>query len=74
MPASENLLDSAGESSPQGGAHVQEELQTNTDVVLLDGGMGHQLKAMGVEIKGVVGSMERFLGVAMANTRNPDLV
>ena len=42
--------------------------------VLLDGGMGHQLKAMGVEIAGKVGSMERFLGVAMANTRDPALV
>ena len=42
--------------------------------VLLDGGMGHQLKAMGVEIAGKVGSMERFLGVAMATTRDPALV
>ena len=42
--------------------------------VLLDGGMGHQLKAMGVEIAGKVGSMQRFLGVAMANTRDPALV
>ena len=42
--------------------------------VLLDGGMGHQLRKMGVEIKGPVGSMERFLGVAQANTRSPDLV
>eukprot|EP00750_Incisomonas_marina_P000215 INCI10181.2.p1 GENE.INCI10181.2~~INCI10181.2.p1 ORF type:complete len:247 (+),score=48.72 INCI10181.2:114-854(+) len=42
--------------------------------ILLDGGMGHQLKAMGVEINGIVGSMERFLGVAMANSAQPDLV
>jgi methionine synthase I (cobalamin-dependent) len=42
--------------------------------VLLDGGMGHQLKAMGIKIEGKVGTMERFLGVALANTRQPDLV
>ena len=49
--------------------------ETNvSEITLLDGGMGHQLKAMGVTIKGVVGTMERFLGVAMANTDNPDLV
>merc|ERR1719421_2375905 len=43
-------------------------------VMLLDGGMGHQLKAMGIEISGPVGSMRRFLGVAMANLENPQLV
>lgn len=42
--------------------------------ILLDGGMGHQLKAMGVTITGECGSMRRFLGVAMANTENPELV
>ena len=42
--------------------------------LLLDGGMGHQLKAMGVKIEGVVGSMERFLGVALANEQTPNLV
>ena len=40
----------------------------------MDGGMGHQLKAMGIKIEGKVGTMERFLGVALANTREPDLV
>ena len=45
-----------------------------SQITLLDGGMGHQLKAMGVEISGRVGSMERFLGVAMANAENPDIV
>lgn len=43
-------------------------------VTLLDGGMGHQLKAMGIEISGPVGSMRRFLGVAMANLEKPQLV
>jgi len=42
--------------------------------VVLDGGMGHQLRNMGVEIKGEIGTMERFLGVATANTSNPALV
>jgi S-methylmethionine-dependent homocysteine/selenocysteine methylase len=42
--------------------------------VLLDGGMGHQLRVMGVKIEGVVGTMERFLGVALANETNPTLV
>eukprot|EP00927_Polykrikos_kofoidii_P080681 TRINITY_DN77625_c0_g1_i1.p1 TRINITY_DN77625_c0_g1~~TRINITY_DN77625_c0_g1_i1.p1 ORF type:complete len:354 (+),score=47.68 TRINITY_DN77625_c0_g1_i1:51-1064(+) len=43
-------------------------------VIVLDGGMGHQLKAMGIEVKGACGSMQRFLGVAMANIENPELV
>lgn len=46
----------------------------NERVFVLDGGMGHQLKAMGIKIEGRVGSMERFLGVAMANSRAPELV
>jgi len=45
-----------------------------TKNLLLDGGMGHQLKAMGVKIEGVVGSMERFLGVALANETHPEIV
>lgn len=43
-------------------------------VTLLDGGMGHQLRAMGVDISGPVGSMRRFLGVALANAERPRLV
>ena len=42
--------------------------------VLLDGGMGHQLKAMGVKVEGPRGSMQRFLGVAVANSNQPELV
>lgn len=43
-------------------------------VTVLDGGMGHQLKAMGVEISGPVGSMRRFLGVAVANVEQKQMV
>eukprot|EP01052_Picozoa_sp_SAG31_P000660 SAG31_NODE_19_length_35031_cov_42.510707_11_plen_161_part_00 len=46
----------------------------DSTTTVLDGGMGHQLKAMGVEIKGPVGSQSRFLGVCMANKEQPDLV
>jgi S-methylmethionine-dependent homocysteine/selenocysteine methylase len=42
--------------------------------VLLDGGMGHQLKRMGVKIEGEVGTMQRFLGVALANEADPPMV
>jgi len=43
-------------------------------ITILDGGMGHQLKAMGVEITGPVGSLRRFLGVAVANVERPEMV
>ena len=36
--------------------------------------MGHQLKAMGIKIEGEVGTLSRFLGVALANSTQPDLV
>jgi S-methylmethionine-dependent homocysteine/selenocysteine methylase len=42
--------------------------------VILDGGMGHLLRRNGVLIQGEIGSMQRFLGVALANTEQPDLV
>ena len=45
-----------------------------TAALVLDGGMGHQLKRMGVAIEGEVGTMQRFLGVAIANEANPQLV
>ena len=32
------------------------------------------LRRLGVEIKGEVGTLERFLGVALANTEAPELV
>lgn len=47
---------------------------TSQSVTILDGGMGHQLKAMGVEISGPIGSISRFLGVAVANTETPQIV
>eukprot|EP00929_Paragymnodinium_shiwhaense_P001834 TRINITY_DN102046_c0_g1_i1.p1 TRINITY_DN102046_c0_g1~~TRINITY_DN102046_c0_g1_i1.p1 ORF type:complete len:314 (+),score=57.83 TRINITY_DN102046_c0_g1_i1:173-1114(+) len=43
-------------------------------VTLLDGGMGHLLKRFGVQIEGEVGTMRRFLGVAVANLESPKLV
>jgi len=43
-------------------------------ITVLDGGMGHQLKAMGVQVTGAVGTMRRFMGVAMANAEQPELV
>ena len=36
--------------------------------------MGHQLRSMGVEIKGVPGTLQRFLGVAVAVKTQPQLV
>lgn len=42
--------------------------------MILDGGMGHLLRRNGVEISGPIGTMERFLGVALANRDAPELV
>jgi len=41
---------------------------------LLDGGMGHLLRRNGVAVRGVIGSMERFLNVALANREQPEVV
>eukprot|EP00747_Dinoflagellata_sp_TGD_P209265 gnl/TRDRNA2_/TRDRNA2_82659_c0_seq3.p1 gnl/TRDRNA2_/TRDRNA2_82659_c0~~gnl/TRDRNA2_/TRDRNA2_82659_c0_seq3.p1 ORF type:complete len:309 (-),score=77.64 gnl/TRDRNA2_/TRDRNA2_82659_c0_seq3:132-1058(-) len=43
-------------------------------VLVLDGGMGHLLRRMGVQMRGEIGSVERFLGVALANIEQPELV
>ena len=43
-------------------------------LIILDGGMGHLLRRHGVAIEGPIGSMQRFLGVALANTTQPELV
>lgn len=43
-------------------------------ILLLDGGMGHTLRRNGVRIQGKVGSIERFLNVALANCDAPRLV
>lgn len=42
--------------------------------VIMDGGMGHMLRRLGVPVEGEVGTMERFLGVATANIETPDIV
>ena len=42
--------------------------------LVLDGGMGHLLRRKGIEISGPLGSLQRFLGVAMANRGEPELV
>jgi S-methylmethionine-dependent homocysteine/selenocysteine methylase len=43
-------------------------------VTVLDGGMGHMLRRLGVVIEGELGSQQRFLGVALANSEQPELV
>ena len=43
-------------------------------VLILDGGNGHALRRNGVLIKGVIGTMERFLNVALANRDQPEIV
>eukprot|EP00930_Biecheleria_cincta_P018650 TRINITY_DN1444_c0_g1_i1.p1 TRINITY_DN1444_c0_g1~~TRINITY_DN1444_c0_g1_i1.p1 ORF type:complete len:332 (+),score=43.03 TRINITY_DN1444_c0_g1_i1:94-996(+) len=45
-----------------------------SDIIILDGGMGHLLRRKGIEVKGELGSSERFLGVAMANIEQPSIV
>jgi S-methylmethionine-dependent homocysteine/selenocysteine methylase len=47
---------------------------TRSAINVLDGGMGHLLRRMGVKIEGEIGSQKRFLGVALANTEKPALV
>ncbi|KAJ1472888.1 Homocysteine S-methyltransferase [Baffinella frigidus] len=53
---------------------MQSRVVMQPRAVLLDGGMGHQLRNMGVRVEGPRGSMGRFLGVAVANSKQPDLV
>lgn len=43
-------------------------------VTVMDGGMGHMLRRLGVPVEGELGTMERFLGVATANIKTPDIV
>merc|ERR1711988_99912 len=43
-------------------------------LTITDGGMGHLLKRKGVKVQGEVGTMQRFLGVALANLDQPELV
>ena len=45
----------------------------NTDIV--DGGMGHMLRRLGVDIDGTEpGSIQRFRKITMANVTNPEIV
>jgi len=60
--------------APPAGAPKRARRSAPGSIVVLDGGMGHQLKAMGIEISGPVGSMRRFLGVTMANLDQPEKV
>ena len=41
---------------------------------ILDGGMGHLLRRKGVPVSGAIGSMERFLNVALANRNQKETV
>jgi len=43
-------------------------------LLVLDGGNGHGLRRNGVVIQGPIGSMERFLNVALANREQPEIV
>lgn len=52
----------------------QHSKASESSVILLDGGMGHQLKMMGIPITGKVGTMGRFLNVVVANIKHPELV
>lgn len=49
-------------------------MNTPETVLVMDGGMGHELRRRGIEVKGAIGTVERFLGVALANTKQPDIV
>ena len=55
-------------------APEMEDPEAARPILLLDGGMGHQLRRSGVRIRGHVGSIERFLNVALANRDAPRLV
>lgn len=57
-----------------GRRQMRERYRRDGCTVILDGGMGHLLRRNGVEISGPIGTMERFLGVALANRDQPDLV
>ena len=65
----QNQNDINDETEEQG-----ETSQPPRSITILDGGMGHLLRRMGVKIEGKVGSLERFLNVATCNITNPMLV
>ena len=48
---------------------------TSQNIYILDGGMGHMIKRLGVNIDGAQkGSIERFYNITMVNLMNPDIV
>jgi len=61
-------------AAPPGGSIIVDDGKKKESITILDGGMGHLLRRKGIEVKGEIGSIERFLGVAMANLEKPDLV
>jgi S-methylmethionine-dependent homocysteine/selenocysteine methylase len=45
------------------------------NIYILDGGMGHMIKRLGVNLKGAQkGSIERFYNITMTNLMNPEIV
>jgi len=50
------------------------EAGNGPSIIILDGGMGHLLRRHGVQIAGEIGTMQRFLGVALANVDAPEVV
>jgi len=61
-------------SSKMGSTDSTEKAPSPVVPLVLDGGVGHMLRRLGIKIEGKVGSQERFLGVAMANLQQPELV
>lgn len=52
----------------------RDDHRSPTMFTMLDGGNGHMLRRLGVSIEGEVGSLQRFLGVALANKNQSELV
>lgn len=55
-------------------SHPIDDAPASRRITVLDGGMGHLLRRMGVKVEGEVGTVQRFLGVALANIQKPELV
>lgn len=58
----------------RGAAPDAQDPEAARPFLVLDGGMGHLLRRSGVRIRGRLGSMERFLNVALANRDSPKIV
>lgn len=73
----ESILASLEQNQDGNNDETEEQEETSQpprSITILDGGMGHLLRRMGVKIEGKVGSLERFLNVATCNVTNPMLV